>query len=292
MQIRERSFAGVSRCLELTDGRIELVASLDFGPRILYCGLKGGENFFRVFDNLAGADKSVWNIYGGHRLWIAPEIPARTKVPDNDPVNWRREGENTVILEGSEEPANKLVKRIAVTMEEGKVKLRHTIVNTGLWAKELSVWSLSVFAPGTTVVVPQEKYLAHGTGPGKSLLPVRPLVLWGYTDMADPRFTWGTKAVQMREAGGPGGPLKFGVLNTRNFAAAVNAGGCFVKRFEAVPGGSYPDMGCNWEFYTSPGMLEMETLSPMYKVEPGSSAVSCEEWELYAEAPDFVRELL
>lgn len=289
MQITECSFSGIPRCLKLSDGAVELVVTLSFGPRIIYCGLNGGANLFRVFDNVPDPDK--WNIYGGHRLWIAPEIPERTKVPDNRSVNWYQK-DDAVVFEAQEEPENRIVKRIAVSVKDGKVKLTHTIVNNDTWAKDLSVWTLSVMAPGTTAVVPQEHYLGHGTGPGKSLLPVRTLALWGYTDMTDPRFTWGKKAIQLREEGGEKGvPAKFGVLNKRNFAAAFNAGGCLVKRFDYVPG-EYPDMGCNWEFYTIPGMLEVETLSPMYRLEPGCEVSSSEEWELYEEIPDFVRELL
>ena len=65
-----------------------------------------------------------------------------------------------------------------------------------------------------------------------------------------------------------------------------------VKRFEYIDGADYPDMGCNWEFYTTPGMLEVETLSPMYRVEPGCEVSSSEVWELYEEIPSFVRELM
>lgn len=292
MQISECTFPGIPECLKLTDGRIELIVTLSFGPRIISCTIDGGKNLFKVFDNIADADPARWNIYGGHRLWIAPEIPERTKVPDNRQVKWFKEGES-VVFEAQEEPENRIVKQVAISIVEGRVKLKHTIINKDLWAKELSVWSLSVMAPGTTAVVPQEEFLGHGTGPGKSLLPVRSLILWGYTDMSDSRLTWGKKAVQLKEAGGtPGVPAKFGVLNKRNFAAAFNEGGCIVKHFDYIPGGDYPDMGCNWEFYTIPGMLEVETLSPMYRVEPGCEVSSYEEWELFKEIPDFIKELM
>ena len=293
MQITECSFAGIPECLKLSEGKIELIVTLSVGPRIISCTLDGGENFFRVFDNAATADPGKWNIYGGHRLWIAPEIPERTKVPDNRRVKWTKLSENSVCFEAAEEPENRIVKRICISFEEGKVRLDHTIINNDLWAKDLSVWSLSVMAPGTTAVIPQEEFLGHGTGPGKSLLPVRSLALWGYTDMTDTRFTWGKKSIQLREEGGAEGvPAKIGVLNKRNFAAAFNAGGCMVKRFDFIPGGEYPDMGCNWEFYTIPGMLEVETLSPMYRVEPGCAVSSSEVWELYKEIPAFVKELM
>ena len=289
MQVSECTFSGIPKCLRLSGDGIELIVTLSFGPRIISCRLNGGENLFRVFDHLTDADPAVWNIYGGHRLWIAPEINARTKVPDNREVSFTV-ADGKVILEAPEEPENRIVKRIAVAIEEGKVKLTHTIINKDTWAKDLAVWTLSVMAPGTTAVVPQEEYLAPGEGPGRSLLPVRSVALWGYTDMNDPRFTWGTKSIQLREAPDTK-PTKFGLLNKRNFAAAFNKGGCLVKRFDHIPGGSYIDMGCNWEFYTAPGMLEVETLSPLYRVEPGESVSSSEEWELYEEIPGFVKEL-
>ena len=292
MQISECSFSGIPKCLKLTDGRIELVVTLSFGPRIISCTLDGGENFFRVFDHITGADPGKWNIYGGHRLWIAPEIDERTKVPDNNEVKYTVEN-GKVILETEVDPANRICKKIAIAIEEGKVKLTHTIVNCDIWPKDLAVWTLSVMAPGTTAVVPQEEYLAPGNGPGKSLLPVRSVSLWGYTDMSDPRFTWGKKSIQLREAGAlEKVPVKFGVLNKRNFVASFNQAGCLVKRFEYIPGREYPDFGCNWEFYTTPGMLEVETLSPLYRVEAGMSVSSSEEWELYKEIPGFVKELL
>lgn len=290
MQISECTFSGIPKCLKLSGDGIELIVTLSFGPRIISCKLDGGENFFRVFDHLTNADPAKWNIYGGHRLWIAPEIPEKTKVPDNREVKWY-EKEGSVVLETQEEPENRIFKRIGISIDGGKVKLTHAIVNCDTWAKDLAVWALSVMAPGTTVVVPQEEYLAPGVGPGKSLLPVRSVSLWGYTDMSDPRYTWGKKSIQLRECANTE-PTKFGVLNKRDFAAAYNAAGCLVKRFSHIPGGNYIDMGCNWEFYTAPGMLEVETLSPLYRVEPGSSVSSSEVWELYSEVPAFVKELL
>ena len=211
MQVSECSFSGIPKCLQLSGDGIELIVTLSFGPRIISCRLNGGENLFRVFDHLTDADPCKWNIYGGHRLWIAPEIPERTKVPDNREATYSVV-DGKVIVEAPEEPENHIVKRISIAIEEGKVKLTHTIINKDTWAKDLAVWTLSVMAPGTTAVVPQEEFLAPGVGPGKSLLPVRSVALWGYTDMNDPRFTWGTKAIRLREAPDTE-PTKFGVLH-------------------------------------------------------------------------------
>ena len=43
--------------------------------------------------------------------------------------------------------------------------------------------------PFGAVVLPQEPYVDQP----HNLLPVRPLVMWSYTDLSDPRFTIGAK---------------------------------------------------------------------------------------------------
>ena len=143
MQISECSFQGIPECLKISDGAVELIVTLSVGPRIISCTFNGGENFFKVFDGMADADPEKWNIYGGHRLWIAPEIPERTKVPDNRKVKYFQE-QDSIVFEAQEEPENRIVKRIAISICGNKVKLKHTVINKDLWAKDLSVWSLSV----------------------------------------------------------------------------------------------------------------------------------------------------
>ena len=41
--------------------------------------------------------------------------------------------------------------------------------------------------------VPQEDFIPHPD----MLTPARPLVLWPFTRMNDPRFTWGDRLIQM-----------------------------------------------------------------------------------------------
>ena len=45
-------------------------------------------------------------------------------------------------------------------------------------------------------------------------------------------------------------------------------------------------MGCNCEFYTQPGFLEIETLSPVTKLKPGGTVTHRERWTLRRLEPD------
>ena len=92
MEIVKCSYGGWDNCLEISNEQVKLLITLDVGPRVIFYGFIDGQNMFKNFDEqmgLTGGDE--WRIYGGHRLWHAPEVAPRTYSPDNEPVNYERE---------------------------------------------------------------------------------------------------------------------------------------------------------------------------------------------------------
>lgn len=266
------------KCLKLENKSCELIVTLEKGPRVLYYGCKGGENIFAVFeeDFRSGDDRS-WHSYGGHRLWHAPEVMPRTYAPDNDPVeySWNK---NSLELICSPEKENGLQKKITLRLDSksSRVELDHQMINIGPWAVELAGWCLSVMAPGGELIVPQERYIPHPEG----LTPARPLVLWHFTDMSDPRFSWGKDFIRMRQDDAYPSKQKFGLWNSKAWAAYRRGEDLFLKT-QTLPGKEvYPDYGCNQEFFTMPGFLEIESLSPLTRLEPGESLIHRELWSL------------
>ncbi|MCX5770993.1 MAG: hypothetical protein NTZ09_12075 [Candidatus Hydrogenedentes bacterium] len=160
----------------------------------------------------------------------------------------------------------------------GEVRVLHTMKNLNRWEIELAPWALSVMAQGGRAILPQEKFIPHT----EYLLPARPLVLWHYTQMADPRWIWGNKFIQLRQDPNATTPQKAGLLNKRGWAAYLLNGELFVKRYTANDKGSYPDFGCNTELFTNADILEVETLGPLTKLPPDGGAVQHEEvWSLH-----------
>ena len=45
--LREIQYGGFGRCVELSNGEVDIVATLDCGPRIIRYGFTGGKNMFR-----------------------------------------------------------------------------------------------------------------------------------------------------------------------------------------------------------------------------------------------------
>lgn len=276
--IERVEYAGWPNCYRLTDGQIEVVATSDVGPRIVRLGFVGGENAFGGLEEqmgLTGGDE--WRIYGGHRLWHAPEAMPRSYYPDNEPVAVEAEGD-VLTLTPPLEKTTQIQKVLSVALVSGRVEVTHTLRNEGLWTIQLAPWALSVMALRGTAIVPQPQ------APDPSaLLPDRTLMLWPYTNMADPRWHWGAKFVTLRQDPDASGPTKFGLSATDGWCAYWNDGLLFIKRFDYQPDAVYPDNGCTVECYTNERFLELETLGPLVWLEPGAEVSHVERWYLFAD---------
>src|SRR5690606_36027423 len=111
------------------------------GPRIIECSL-GGPNLFAEFPEQLGRTRSdEYLLFGGHRLWAAPEAWPRSYAPDMDPVRVEplRNGARFV---QPEEPANRIVKSIEVELlGTRRFRLVHAITNANPWAIDLAPWA-------------------------------------------------------------------------------------------------------------------------------------------------------
>lgn len=279
VEMEKVNFGGWPNCIRLSNGKVELIATTDVGPRIVRFGFEGGQNLFKEYPEQQGkTGGSDWRIYGGHRLWHAPESTPRTYSPDNSPVPFEWDGK-TLRLSQPVEPDTGIEKTIALTLDpsEARVNVNHTLTNRGMWSVELAPWCLSVMAQGGSCILPQEPFVAHTD----RLLPVRPMALWGYTDMGDARWTWGTRYIQLRQDPNNSKPQKLGIQNTPGWAAYALNGELFIKRFPFVAGAEYPDFGSNTEAFTNNDMLEVESLGPQVKLAPGESTSFEETWSLF-----------
>jgi hypothetical protein len=268
---------GWQHCARVANDEIELIATTDVGPRIVHLGVSGDTNLLGTFPETLGlAGGNEWRSYGGHRLWHAPEATPRTYTPDNEPVEFDWDGRSLTLR--SLDAPNGIAKEIALTVDPAspRIEVRHRLTNQGPWPVELAPWAITVMAQKGLAVIPHEDYVPHP----EALLPARPLVLWPYTDMSDPRWTWESRFLALRQDPSATTKQKVGVLNTKGWAAYVLGGVAFIKRYAVAPGATYPDMGCNTETFTDGEMLELETLGPLARIEPGRHVDHVERWQL------------
>lgn len=277
--VEKVSCLGHPNCYRLANRTVEVVVTTDVGPRIVRYAFVGRDNLLGEAPGAAvKTELGEWRAVGGHRLWTAPEAMPRSYSPDNDPVKFTVE-KNTIRLLQAVEPRAGIQKELAVTLDEQGtgVTVAHRLTNRGLWDVELAPWALTIMNGGGEVIIPQEPYRSHDD----YLLPARPLVLWHYTDLSDPRWKIGKKYIRLRTDPKLTEPQKLGAGNRQGWAAYLRGDTLFVKTFPWVEGAEYPDFGSNTETYTAGSFIELETLGPLGTLAPGGSADHAERWFLF-----------
>jgi hypothetical protein len=284
LTVKKVNYHGWRNSYRLSNGTIELIVTTDVGPRIIRFGFVGGDNEFKEYTpQLGKRGGKRWRIYGGHRLWHAPEAEPRTYHPDNGPVTLVRRG-GTVRLIQPVEFTTGIQKEIELRLSANRprVEVVHRLRNTNHWTVELAPWALTVMAPGGTAIVPLPPRGSHP----KDLPPGNSLTLWLYTDMSDPRWTWGRKYILLRQDSSPRrSPQKAGAAVPEGWIGYARHGHLFLKTFAHHPTGRYPDWGCSAETFTNHEMLELETLGPIATLAPGAAVEHIEHWHLFRNVP-------
>ncbi len=277
------TYHGWPNCVRLANNTIELVVTTDVGPRIIHFGFVGGENeFATVPDQLGQTGGDVWQIYGGHRFWHAPEAQPRTYFPDNAPVTVEAHAGFVRFIQPPESTTG-LQKEIDITLSPSgaQATVTHRLTNHTLWPVELAPWALSVMAPGGTAVLPLPPRGSHA----ENLLPNTRLILWPYTNMADPRWHWGERYILLRQEPGNAVSQKVGAFVPDGWVGHVRNGRFFCKTFVVQPDAVYPDLDVNVELFTCDFMLEVETLGPLVTLPPGTAVTHTENWFLFSGVP-------
>jgi hypothetical protein len=122
------------------------------------------------------------------------------------------------------------------------------------------------------------------------LLPNRYLTLWPYSDLNDPRISWGTRYKLLQQDETVRRPFKFGLSVPGGWAAYAHSGSLFLKRFTFQPDASYPDNNVNVELYTNHRFLELESLGPLRTLAPRAFLDYEEEWRLFKDVGPVVTE--
>ncbi len=279
IKIYEAAYAGWQKCLFIENEVVQLVVTLEVGPRIIRYALQGEENMFRENPTEIGTTGGdSWKMYGGHRLWHAPEVMPRTYINDNFPVKYSVDG-NSVTVTPEKEDYSRTQKEMVITLSENssKVTIEHRITNLNAWDVDLAVWCLTVCDNGGLEVLGEPEHF-------QQLLPNRRVSLWPYSRMNDHRVYWGENYITLNsDPTFTDHPFKMGIDNHLGWAAVFNKGCVFIKRYPVEPEVEYPDFGVSFETYICDYMTECETLSPMMHLTPGSTGIHVEEWELFKE---------
>ncbi len=261
----------------LANPHVRLDFLAEAGPRLVRLFLAGS-----TVNLLAEAPDLSWEtpygdycLYGGHRLWHAPEAFPRTYLPDSEGLTID-EFEGGVRLRQPTERVTGIQKSLELRLEPDRPALtvQHSLHNVGLWPVELAPWAITQTPLGGVAVLPQQAPVPS------QYLPNRQLNLWSYTSWRDPRLHLDDDLLlidgQVHEQ-----PLKIGYFNHAGWMGYLLDDIFFVKRFIPQPALPHADLHSNCEVYVWNRFLELETLGPLTTLEPGAAVVHVESWELH-----------
>jgi hypothetical protein len=254
-------------------GPYEVVTSTGFGPRLLGLKRDNGPDIFVALSPEATVDHpsgEVYRFWGGHRLWVSPEVPAVTYAPDNHECLVTANADSLTISAQSDVAG--FEKSLHLTVDGETLRVEHRIRwvgETPVWA---SPWAITQLPPGGVAILP-----VVGAGDGSPLQADRSLVIWPYTRLNDERITWEESSVLIHV--GSGEPLKLGSGPTPGVVGYFRDGHVFIKRFESA-NDEYPDRGAVAQVYANDIFCELESLGPLAQLEPGDETNHTEVWEV------------
>jgi hypothetical protein len=277
------NYKGWPGCCRLSNGIIEVVATTVVGPRIVHLSQIGRNNIFHENPgDLGKAGGPGWRHYSGHRFWHAPELKPRTYYPDNNPVKVQQ-SENFVRLIQPVEVPNGIQKEIDIRIDNDAlhVTVVHRLRNMNAWGIEIAAWAITDMGHGGVGILPLPDRGIHDPD---IFYPPHNLVLWDYTDMSDPRFTWGKRYIMLRDNERSSSHQKVGIESLSGWVGYAVDNQLFLKKFKHHIGAAYHE-GCSAVLFTNPSQSQIETVGPLTKLQPNGELEHVEEWFLYDNIP-------
>jgi hypothetical protein len=252
-------------------GPYRLEVAHDYGPRLTSLRRGDGPEILARLpaDALIEHDGGVYRFHGGHRLWVAPEVPKLSYANDDHQCFVGTETGSITVQAGVDDAG--FTTEIVVTLDEDDwLRVDHTLTREPGAIEGMAAWAITQFPLDGIALMP---VLGTDTGPQ----PNRQLVLWPYTSPIDYRLQIRDRGIEM--SGRPGEPIKVGTGPYRPRLGYLNAGQLFVKEFLAGTEGEVPDLGAKSQIYVGQGFCELETLSGLAM---GTVATLSERWKVHS----------
>ncbi|WP_153799018.1 hypothetical protein [Foetidibacter luteolus] len=225
--------------VECLNGDMELIVGVSAGPRILSLAYRDSKNL--LYEDNTGFSVGEWKLYGGHRFTVAPECDA-SYLPDNGPCRYSID--NGALTVSNLRP-DKLLLSMNISAHAGGVYINHQLENKNDKPWSGSLWAITC-VPRTALVEGYFDGTIHylpGTQTGDWVMDKWKAV------PANHNFR---------------GKISCNTTKPVLTAAQLN-GNLQIDGEEHISGDS------KMEIFACNNFIELETVSPEYRVKPGET---------------------
>jgi hypothetical protein len=277
-KLRRMRFAGCA-AVELTTRSLRLIMVVCCGPRIAFFGPRQGENLLYWAPNQHRRGR--WYPMGGHRVWTTrpgADESEETYRPDNAACEVSRSGRGFTAM-GAVDTQTRIQRGLGVRMlDADRIAVDHSARNAGdmLWSGGL--WGVTCIAPKPARIFA----IPLGDASAWDFTTITAFHTWaggrGREGFADPQFSCTRDQYVLR----PSGRVNKRLLKADRGIVAmhdVDTDIVFAKHalYERSVASQYP-LGANLALYTSPQVVEMETMGPTMTLKPQEMLRHTEIW--------------
>jgi len=288
--MKRLAYQGWQNCYQIESGDCRMIASADIGPRIVHLSRGKGENLLKLFESQIGkTGGNDWRLYGGHRVWHAPEDPVKSYIPDNDAVEAEILSEDALYLKVSLIPEVEKSITMRVAKNGDGFEIVNRIRNVGDEVVKTASWGITTFAPGGVGYMP----ISKASSRSEALCASFQINLWDYTNFSDPAFVWREDWIEFHQKQALS-KQKVGTFACNPWLAYRLGDSVVIKTYnfgkQDLSADEFPDLGSNVEVYFDRDMFELEGLSPWKDLNPGESVSHTERLQVLAVDPEWSHE--
>lgn len=277
ISIEKSAFCGWENCVELVYDDLRLVVPLSIGPRILFFGKTGGENLLKVLERDQGKTGGYdYRLYGGHRLWNAPEDPRFSYLPENEPIHFLPDVDGACEFYKEAQALAGLEKRICIEgiCQGGHpgFRLTHTLINRNITAQQVSPWAITAFISGGQALMPL------ASRPAQPLCSQYSLAFWSYSRFDDPSLSYCGEFLRVDSTRRVVPKQKLGTFAVQPWLAYLLGRQLVFIYSDVRTSKSEIDEGANIQLYYDPSLLELEFLGEERLLETGEGVDLVENW--------------
>ena len=267
LNVSEITTEEFGHCAFLQTEEIDMLVTLDYGPRIVSVKRNGGPNLI-----YSKADPE-YNRNHGHKMRITLEKSTNPVYCDDSPVRYIPMADGVSFVQTLTDPAQlELSMDVVFSSDIGSFMVVHSVRNRSRDDIRLSIYTETPFCSDGFVFAPQSNIR-------ESERPSRILSLWEKCSWRDSRLFVGDQYVTVHNDNQDSVPrLKIGINNTAGFCGYKEGKYAIIKRYVHNRTALYPFNSCSVFLTSSNGYLSIQNTSPFYLIAEGESARHIESW--------------